>query len=86
MPNCVFVLSPAHRPQTPVHPAVARKMLTAHQAVVCTRYPFTIILTTSRPAPASVHAHRLKLDPGSKPTGLALLGRRHGGVGCRADA
>ena len=73
MSNGVFVLSPDHVPQTPVHPAVARKMLTAHQAAVFKRYPLTVIIKTSRPDPAPVHAHRLKIDPGSKTTGLALL-------------
>jgi 5-methylcytosine-specific restriction endonuclease McrA len=47
-------------------------MLTAHQAAVFRRYPFTIIchagVSTGAPPPL-----RLKIDPGSKTTRLALL-------------
>lgn len=73
MPNCVFVLDTDHVPQTPVHPAIARKMLSAKTAAVFKRYPFTIILKTLGPGPLFVRQHRLKIDPGSKTTGLALL-------------
>jgi 5-methylcytosine-specific restriction endonuclease McrA len=73
MSTCVFVLDTDHVPQTPVHPAVARKMLTAQTAAVFKRFPFTIILKTVGTGPLFVHAHRLKIDPGSKTTGLALL-------------
>ena len=72
MSNAVFVLDHDRRPLKPVHPAVARRMLTTKQAAVFRRYPFTIIchegVTTGEPNPL-----RLKLDPGSKTTGLALL-------------
>lgn len=73
MSNCVFVLDTDHGPQTPCHPAVARKMLRAKTAAVFKRYPFTIMLKTGAPAPLLAHTHRLKIDPGSKITGLALL-------------
>ncbi len=73
MSTCVFVLTTDHVPQTPVHPAVARKMLTARAAAVFKRFPFTIILKTAEAAHLPVHTHRLKIDPGSKTTGLALL-------------
>lgn len=72
MSNAVFVLDHDHRPLKPVHPAVARRMLTAKQAAVFRRYPFTIIchagISTGAPSPL-----RLKIDPGSTTTGLALL-------------
>ena len=72
MSNAVFVLDHAQRPLRPVHPAVARRMLNAKQAAVFRRYPFTIIchagVSTGAPLPL-----RLKIDPGSKTTGLALL-------------
>ena len=73
MPNAVFVVDTNHVPQTPVHPACARRMLSAHEAAVFKRYPFTIILKTVGAGPLFVKAHRLKIDPGSKTTGLALL-------------
>ena len=73
MSNRVFVLDSEKTPQTPVHPAVARKMLSGQQAAVFKRYPFTIILKTVGAGPLFVKPHRLKIDPGSKTTGLALL-------------
>lgn len=73
MPNGVFVLDPDRIPQMPVHPAVARTMLSAKTAAVFKRFPFTIILKTAASVPLVAHTHRLKIDPGSKTTGLALL-------------
>lgn len=73
MSNCVFVLDTNHVPQTPVHPAVARKLLTAQSAAVFKRYPFTIILKTVGPGPLFDRPCRLKIDPGSRTTGLAIL-------------
>ena len=73
MSNCVFVLDTDHVPQTPVHPAIARRMLSEKTAAVFKRFPFTIILKVVGPGPLFVHQHRLKIDPGSKTTGLALL-------------
>jgi 5-methylcytosine-specific restriction endonuclease McrA len=73
MSNVVFVLDTNHVPQPPVHPAVARKLLTERQAAVLKRFPFTIILKTMGPGPLFVKAHRLKIDPGSQTTGLALI-------------
>ncbi len=72
-PNCVFVLDTDRMPQTPVHSAVARQMLRAKTAAVFTCHPSTIILKTAVPALLAAHTHRLKIDPGSKTTGLALL-------------
>jgi len=71
MSNYVFVLDTDHVPQAPMHPAKARKMLGTKQAAVFKRYPFTIILNTTC-APVE-RTYRLKIDPGSKTTGLALL-------------
>lgn len=73
MSNCVFVLDADRVPQTPVHPAAARRMLSAKTAAVFKRFPFTIILKAACAVALPVHAHRLKIDPGSKTTGLALL-------------
>jgi 5-methylcytosine-specific restriction endonuclease McrA len=73
MSNCVFVLDADRVPQTPVHPAVARQMLSAKAAAVFKRFPFTIMSTTPAAATLPAHQHRLKIDPGSKTTGLALL-------------
>ena len=68
----VFVLDTEQRPLDPVHPGHARRLLTCGRAAVWRRYPFTIILKRAVPeaAPAPL---RLKIDPGSRTTGLALV-------------
>lgn len=70
-PNYVFVLDTNRKPLTPCQPSVARKLLNACKAKVFRLYPFTIILkkeVTDTPEPLT-----LKIDPGSKTTGLAIL-------------
>ena len=71
MSNFVFVLDPDKRPLDPVHPGEARHLLDGGKAAVFRRYPFTIILKEARP---DVHVQdlELKLDPGSKVTGIAI--------------
>jgi 5-methylcytosine-specific restriction endonuclease McrA len=71
MPNYAFVIDTNKRPLDPIHPAHARKLLWDGKAAVFRRYPFTIILKHAvdvTPAPVTV-----KIDPGSKVTGIALL-------------
>ena len=71
MSNFIFVLDTNKRPLTPCKPSMARKLLTAGKASVFRLYPFTIILkkdVTNTPETLT-----LKLDPGSKTTGIALL-------------
>lgn len=69
--NAVFALDTEKRPQLPVHPAVARRLLSNGQAAVWRRHPFTIILHTV--LPATEKRLRVKIDPGSKTTGLAVV-------------
>lgn len=69
----VFVLSSDRQPLDPCHPARARKLLRAGKAAVLRRFPFTIILKERTAAESTTHPHRLKIDPGSKTTGLAIL-------------
>ncbi len=67
----VLVIDTHKQPCDPVHPAQARKLLSSGQAAVFRRYPFTIILKEARatePQPL-----RLKLDPGSKTTGVTVV-------------
>jgi hypothetical protein len=59
------------RPLSPCHPARARKLLTEGKAAVFRRYPFTIILKRVV-TDAQADSLRLKIDPGSKTTGLGL--------------
>src|ERR1051326_914253 len=68
----VFVLDTTKQPLNPVHPGRARILLASGKAAVCKRYPFTIILKQVVEHPA-VSPLRLKLDPGSQTTGLALV-------------
>ena len=77
--SSVLVVDAAKRPQDPVHPGTARWLLSHGKAAVWRRYPFTIILKHAAPDahPAPL---RVKLDPGSKTTGLALLNDRTGQI------
>jgi hypothetical protein len=68
----VFVVDHDRKPLAPVHPGRARFLLTAGHAAVLRRYPFTIILKESHPD-AAPHPLRVKLDPGSQTTGMAVV-------------
>ena len=68
----IFVLDTNKQPLNPVHPGRARVLLTQGKAAVFKRYPFTIILKTAVSHP-QLEPLRLKLDPGSQATGIALL-------------
>ncbi len=69
----VFVLDRDRQPLDPCHPARARELLRNGRAAVLRRLPFTIILNDRRRAASVVHEHRVKIDPGSRTTGLALV-------------
>ncbi|BAI89131.1 RNA-guided endonuclease IscB [Limnospira platensis] len=70
MSNHIFVLDTNRKPLTPCQPGVARFLLKAGKASVFRRYPFTIIL--NKEVDANPEPLELKLDPGSKVTGIAL--------------
>lgn len=70
MSNFVFVIDTNRKPLSPCKPEVARLLLKVGKAAVFRRYPFTIILkkvVEAKPEPLE-----LKLDPGSKVTGIAI--------------
>ena len=71
MQNFVFVLDTTKKPLNPVHPGQARRLLKQGKAAVFRRYPFTIILKEAVTEPSKNIT--LKLDPGSKFTGIALV-------------
>lgn len=75
-----LVLSADKQPLDPCHPARARELLREGKAAVFRRFPFTIILKERTSADSTTHAHRLKLDPGSKTTGIALVREETGQV------
>ena len=70
--NRVFVLSDRKTPLMPCRAARARRLLKAGRAAVYRRRPFTIIL--GAPSGEDVQPVALQLDPGSKSTGIALVG------------
>ncbi len=68
----VLVVDPNQTPLMPPHPARARKLLKAGKAAVYRRYPFTIILKYEVEAPQA-QPIELKVDPGSKTTGISIV-------------
>lgn len=72
MSNFVFVLDTNKQPLNPIPPGQARRLLNQGKAAVYRRYPFTIILKFTAPN-ATTEPHQLKIDPGSKTTGLAIV-------------
>lgn len=74
-----LVLDTNKRPLYPIHPAQARQLLKNKKAAVFRQFPFTIILKESRPD-SPVSPLRLKIDPGAKFTGMALVNDSTGEV------
>jgi 5-methylcytosine-specific restriction endonuclease McrA len=70
-PNFVFVVDTNLKPLSPCKPAIARKLLGAGKAAVYRQFPFTIVL--KKAVEAVPEPIELKIDPGSKTTGFALL-------------
>ncbi|GHO84847.1 hypothetical protein KSZ_28530 [Dictyobacter formicarum] len=68
----VFIVDTNRKPLNPVHPGYARLLLKQGKAAVYRRYPFTLILKREVEQP-HVQPLRIKLDPGSKTTGIAIV-------------
>ena len=68
----VFVIDADKKPLDMCHPAKARKLLRDGKAKIYRKEPFTIILTKIVDKPAE-NKYRLKIDYGSRHTGLAIL-------------
>ncbi len=75
----VLVVDAARRPLMPTTPARARILLRTGRAAVLRRFPFILILKDAK-ADAAVQPLRLKLDPGAKTTGLAVVNDASGEV------
>jgi 5-methylcytosine-specific restriction endonuclease McrA len=75
----VFVLDTYQRPLNPVHPGRARILLSEGKAAVYKRFPFTIILKREIKEPI-IEPLRIKLDPGSRTTGIAIVNDATGEV------
>lgn len=80
----VFVVDTEKHPLSPCHPARARRLLTDGKAAVWRLHPFTIILKRTVPD-AHPELLRVKIDPGSQTTGLALVNDRTGHVAWAAE-
>ena len=70
-PNFVLVVDTNLKPLTPCTPCIARKLLEAGKVAIYRQYPFTIVL--KKAVEASPEPIEIKLGPGSKVTGIALL-------------
>ena len=75
----VFVLDTNKTPLVPCHEAKARILLDAGKAAIFRMHPFTIILKRAVENP-QVPALRVKLDPGSKTTGIAVVDDQTGKI------
>jgi 5-methylcytosine-specific restriction endonuclease McrA len=76
----VFVLDKNLKPLDPCHPARARELLNKGRAKVFKRYPFTIVLQGRTTEESVTHPHRIKIDPGSKTTGVAVIQEETGRI------
>ena len=74
----VFVLDARKRPLMPCSEKRARLLLKSRRARVARRYPFTIRLVGRRVEDSVLQPVKIKLDPGSKTTGIAVV-RAEGG-------
>jgi RRXRR protein len=75
----VPVLDTTKKPLAPTTPRRARLLLTSSKAAVFKRYPFTIILKREIENPM-VPDLKVKIDPGSKTTGIAVVNQQTGEV------
>lgn len=78
MQNYVLVVDTTGQPLSPCHPAKARKLLRQGKAAIIRRYPFTIVLKYAVEDAGPV-ACEVKLDPGAKTTGIALVQHNRSG-------
>jgi 5-methylcytosine-specific restriction endonuclease McrA len=78
MGNRVFVLDAEKQPLMPCHPARARELLRKGKAAVYRMYPFTIIL--KHRIGGDVQPIAVKVDPGSRTTGVAVVQEETGRI------
>ena len=73
MQNRVLVVGKNGKQLMLCHPARARELLDKGRAIVYRREPFTIQILDRTQEESGLQPTRLKIDPGSKTTGLALV-------------
>lgn len=76
----VFVLDKRGRPLAPTTPTRARILLKKGRAAVANRAPFTIRLKDRLQEESVAQGLQLKVDPGSRTTGLAITQEKQGGI------
>lgn len=72
MQNYVFLVDIKKQPLNPIHPARGRDLLKKQKAAAHRLFPFTLILKKAVECPV-LKPLTLKLDPGARYTGIALL-------------
>jgi hypothetical protein len=75
----ILVVDQQRRPLMPCTPARARLLLKRGKAAILRRFPMVLILKEAR-SEAIVEPLRVKLDPGSKTSGIAVVNDRSGEV------
>ncbi len=75
----ILVVDQERRPLMPTTPARARLLLKRRQAAILRRFPLVLMLKDARPE-AVVEPLRVKLDPGSKTSGIAVVNNHTGEV------
>jgi 5-methylcytosine-specific restriction endonuclease McrA len=75
MSNFAFLIDANKAPMNPIHPAHARKLMESGKAAVFRRYPFTLIMNRIVENIVT-YPLTLKIDPGSKTTGISLVNNR----------
>ncbi len=80
----VLVVDAEKRPLMPCSPARARILLSQQKAIVLRRFPFIIILKEAKPE-AHMTPLRLKIDPGARVTGMAIVNDVTGEVAWAAE-
>ena len=71
MQNRVFVVDKNKTPLMPCHPARACELIRKGRAKVLRRYPYTIIILDREGG--EVQETQVKIDPGSRGTGIAIV-------------
>ena len=80
----IAVLDTTKKPLAPTTPRRARLLLKMGKAAVFRRYPFTIILKWKIENPMTPDL-KIKIDPGSKKTGVAIVNQQTGEVAFAAE-
>ena len=71
----VAVVDTNRKPLAPTTPRMAKILLRRGKAAVLRRFPFTLILKKEAKNP-TLPDLRLKIDPGAKTTGLAIVSEK----------